>query len=351
MSGGRRSDALRTNRRAVLAGIAAAAAAPLSGCSSDGDSADRERAEPVGSESSGTGTHRPEAFVAAREEAESVYGRLNAVPAVVDGEFAFDVVAFEDDYDHREVLSDARKLRERVDALDAADLPEAERNGLRVAAELAEPLVRQRLFLHQALVAGVAFGDRFASAEFDAATATIRDARGYLRSLAASGERVETVLNGRERGGPEIEGYDPASIEAAQEVLVEVARWANPAYEGLERSVLGFERFVAANDAMEAERFGRARDRFRSARTHFEAATDAFDRSQGRGRRVGYVAPTVDGIRCVVPAYLDGCERLGDAFDELDAGNRERGFGIAREALRELDGKVARCIESGERSG
>ena len=345
MTGRKSRDEFRANRRAVVVGIVTTASVTLGGCSSirGGSGTGRKDAEP----DSNADAHPPEEFVNAKSETRSVYERINSVPVVTDDEFVFDVNAFEDDFDHEAVLSDARELQERINAMDAADVPDAELDGLQVTLELAESLVRQRLFLHQVIVGGLTFEDLFAEAEFGAAIETIRDARGFLDSLVTSGERVEELLDRQKGRAVSVDGYDPAAIRETQEVLVEMTRWSNPAYEGLHHSAAGFDSFVAANEAMEMEQFGKAKRAFRNARAHYQAAGKAFDRSRGRGRSIDYLAPTVEGISCVVPAYLEGCERLGDALEELDVGNEERGFELAEETLREMDRKVARCMSPG----
>lgn len=335
MRGPRPNDALGTDRRGVLGALATVLASAAGGCSAVTDPSESTESEP-GS------TQTPEGYTEAVTELEDLYERLEAVPIAADGEFVFDPSAFEDEFDHDAVLSDVEAVRDRIRGLDAED---AERDALMRAADLAEHLARQRIALHQVVTAVFAFEDLFAAAEFGAATGVAADARQFLETLAREGNRVEALLD-RTGTGPPVDGYDPASIRATQELLVEITHWSDPAYEGLGRVAEGFGRFVDANDAMERERFGAARAAFGAAQADFEAAAEAFDRARGRGRRVGYVAPAVDELRCVAPAYVEGCGRLADAVEELDAGNEARGFDRAQEALEGMDATVRRCVES-----
>lgn len=329
----------RTDRRGFLA---AAAVAALGGCSEgtdDGSGADGE-ATPDGQRTGGRTLDR------ARADLETVYRRLEAVPVAEDGEFVFDVGAFESEFDHEAVVADASAVRDRLEVHDA-DGAAREGDALAAAAELAGLLARQRLSLHQAVAAGLTFEERFARAEFGPAAGAVRDGRAYVDGLVSNGERIEAVLAGRDGPLPAVDGYDPASVREAQSVLAEVTLWTGPAYEGLGRAADGFDAFAAANDAMERERFGTAAGRLDRARERFEAAEAAFDRAAGGGRRMDYVAPTVDEVRCAVPAYVEGCDRLGDALAAIDAGDRSRGFDLARATLDEMDRTVGRCMEAG----
>lgn len=335
---GQRSSGPRADRRGVLA---AAAAAAFGGCSAvtDADPGPDGDASADGPRAAGDGLEEARAGLA------SVYARLESVPVADDGEFVFDVGAFEAEFDHEAVLADVEAVRERIEAHDA-DAGARERAALATAADVAAALVRQRLHLHQALAAGAAYEERFGRAEFGRAAAAVRDGRESLERVGANGERVEALLDRQDGPAPGVEGYDPATIRDAQSVLVSVARWTGPAYEGLGPAAEGFDAFAAANDAMERERFGTAADRFGRARDRFEAAEAALDRAAGRGRRVGYLAPTVEEVRCVVPAYVDGCDRLADALADVDAGDRSRGFDVARATLEEMDRSIARCLEA-----
>lgn len=136
----------------------------------------------------------------ARADLASVYGRLEAVPVEEDGEFVFDVDAFETEFDHETVVTEAAAVRDRIES-HGADGSVRERDALAIAGELAELLARQRLYLHQALAAGLVFEKRFARAEFGPAVGRCRPGRPVVPSEARLERRTCRRAAGA-AGGP-----------------------------------------------------------------------------------------------------------------------------------------------------
>lgn len=338
----RPENRIETDRRTVITSIATVAASTLAGCNDDsGGPGDTATADDGGAgEPSGD---YPEEFADAKADVETAYERLASLPIVVDGEFAFDVYAFEDEFDHEAVRDLARDARERLETIDATEPSESTIESLITAAELAELLTDQRRILHQTIVAAFAYEHHLFEGEYDPAIEAIRDARSYLSDLSSKGERIEETLEEWERSEPSFEGFDTESVRETQTVLVEITRWTDPAHEGLHRAIDGFRRFEDVTEALERDRFGTAGDAIGKARARFAAAEDAFDRAHGRGRRLHYVTSLVDAIRCMMPAYREGCDNLREAFEAYDDGEEARGEELAREAIDEMEEAMAPC--------
>ena len=325
-------------RREVLAASAAGLLFGLAGCS------DGEPAEAADDATESNGEDTADELSDILSTLDEVYDRLNTVPLVDAGTLAFDVVAFEDEFDHHEVMALAEGTLEDLDALE--DDPEVHDETvaeLSVVARVGDHLARQRFFLHQALTAGATHVERINEGEFEAATEAIRVARESLDGLSESGQTIDDELSAARSSVDGVDGFDPREIESTQDVLREVTTWLAPVFEGFHHTTRGLARAGGFNDDLDHGEFEAAKQRYETVTQHFEDADDAFERAHGRGERVPHFIPQTEEYRCSIPHWIDGYRSIADGFEALEDGDEETGYELLDEGLDELREPTQRC--------
>jgi len=334
-----------TTRREFLTATALGTVSVLSGCNS---SSEEDNSEWTGAEhnSPEPGPDDSSELNSWVSTLESVYEQLHRHPIVADGEFVFAVQTFENDFAHGEALETVRSIEEAIQNDESPGVPNEDIQSLSSVAKVAELLIRQRLFFHQIIIASLAFDRRLLNAEYDSATDAASDAVSFLEGLSQNGTDVEDTLVEEIPEDLKPRHYDPASISRNQTTVAEVAEWTGFACEGFYHSAAGFSALDSGNGKLQAEKFSEAGRFYGEANNRFQTAATILEEAHGRGIRLPYLVPPMEELRCIVPAYRDGSERLQKAFRELERGNEEAGREMARETLDELDQRMLRCLDS-----
>lgn len=276
---------------------------------------------------------------------EEIYREINRFPVSEDGEFIFDVQKFEEDFDYEVLLEETRKLQERIEK--TGPEYEVELDALDSIARIAELRIRERVFTHQSIAAGLTYGRRLMQGEYADAAEAIRHGNGFLKELSETGGEIENELEERPGDTVSVDGFESNSIRISQLVLFEIVQWTTLSYRSFEYASVGFELFEDGAEKVDEERIDEARRVFERAGGQFTRANELLERAHGRGRRLGYVVPLVRKLRCVLPVYRDTCERFVDSFTAWRSGDEDRARRIGREVINEVDQRMAQCENSG----
>jgi hypothetical protein len=273
-----------------------------------------------------------------------VYERLTTLPIVNDGDFIFDVDAFEDEFDHRAISDTADEiLADIVELEDNGEISTSRAETLSTLTRLADDRASQRYLLHQTIAATFAYDERIRDARYGAATEPVVFASETLEELSTVGQRVETHQQQLEDTNVTIDGYSHESVKKEQAMLLDVATWYSPINGALHEMARGYALLNDANRSLEDDDPATATERYRAANARFQSANDSFEEARGRGQRVGYVVPIVEQSRCSLSGLLDGTETLAEAIEEIEAGNEQEGESLAREAIQRMEQQRNRC--------
>jgi hypothetical protein len=255
-----------------------------------------------------------------------------------------DITAFEDEFDHRAISDRTDEIVEDVSELDEGEEISSDRaEVLSTLARLADDRASQRYLLHQTIAATFAYDERVRDARYDAAREPMAFARERLEELSTVGRRVETHQRRLDGAGERIDGYSHEAVESEQAALLDVSVWLSPVSGGLHEMAAGYALLDDANRSLEDDAPSTASEQYRAANARFEAASDSFDEARGRGKRVGYIVPIVEQSRCSLSGLLDGTGTLAEALEEIEAGNRQEGKSLAREAIERMEQQRNRC--------
>lgn len=275
------------------------------------------------------------------EDVNEIYNKLDQFPITNDSEFIFKASAFEDGFDHRELFDRLDSVQRRLNNSKVdSDL---QKSGLLQATDVANNLVRQRVVLHQTIAAGITFEESFGEGEYGRSAQVIQDGISFLSDLKGIRDEIIDQVTQDTAEISLIVTVDVESIRTTQLVLKEILVWTSPAYRGLYQTSQGLQMFVEGSSAFNNERFGSAGRAFHGAKERFRSAEDAFARAQGQGRRLPQMAPFVDGVRCMLPAYQTSSEELQRSMEEFETGNDSRAREISREAIISVSRIANRC--------
>lgn len=327
------------SRRTVLATIISAGSPIISGCS---DNSNPGGDEPVSSRQAGP---QEDEYSAIRTNLEDIFEEINRFPISENGEFVFDVQAFEANFDFENLLEQTRALQERLEQIESKSDRELE--ALRSVAKIAELRIRARLSTHQAIAAGLSYGNRLSREEYADATEAIQHGRIYLEELAEIVRDIENKLGKELVDSVPIDGYEQDSIQNTQSVLLEIVQWSAVIYRSFEYASVGFELFEKGTEKIEDERVEEARKKFESAGVQFTNAQEVIERAHGRGRRLVYIVPLVRKLRCILPIYRDTSAQFADSFTAWKSGEEDEARRIAQKVIEGVDQRMAQC-EDGE---
>lgn len=276
------------------------------------------------------------------EDVNEIYNRLDQFPIANDSEFRFEVGSFEDEFDHRELLKEIDSVQRRLNNSKVESV--SRKSSLLHATEVANNLVRQRIVLHQTIAAGITFEESFGEGEYGRSAQVIQDGISFLSDLSSLRNEIIDQVTQDTPNIPLIEAYDAESIRATQVVLAGILRWTSSAYRGLYETTQGLQMFEDGSSAFANEGYGVAGRTFQGAKERFHSAEDAFARAHGQGRRLPQIAPFVDGVRCMLPAYQRSSEELQRSMKEFKAGDDSRAREIGREAIISVIRIAKRCF-------
>lgn len=342
MNNSRTHTATVLNRRHFLESLSLAAASQIAGC---GETKKGDSGGPTGDRSSSQNrTESPSQKINKEtEEIESVFDALADLPIEKGGKFVFDVEQFDNEFDHRTLVETCESIKTELRSIDVPEEEDSRVTVLVTVTEIAKRLVQQRVVLHQVIAAGLEFRKEFYRPNFERAEEVMTDARRYVTHLETLGIDLEDYLKKLDGNSLSIDGFDQDSIEGDQGLLLNIALWTEPAYAGLHLVSRGLETFTEGNSALEDERYGEAEKIYSDSHDHFGRAQEAFRRAQNQGTRLPYLAPFVDEVRCILPAYLDSTTGLSESMGYLHRGEEKRGKDIAREAFKLADQAEAKC--------
>lgn len=326
------------SRRTVLALATGAGIPSISGCY---DESNTGGDEPIS-------TRQPEPeqneYSAIRTNLEEIFEEINRLPIAQKGEFVFDVKEFEANFEFENLLEETRGLQERLEGMEPKSDTELE--ALRAVAKIAELRIQARLTTHQAIAAGLTYGNRLSRGEYADATDAIQHGRRFLEELVATVREIDDEVREVPNDSVSIDAYEPDSIQETQSVILDIVQWSAIIYRSFEYASVGFELFENAADIIEDERVEEARTNFESAGVHFSNAQEVLERAHGEGRRLGYVVPLVRKLRCILPIYRDTSARFADSFTAWKSGEEDEARRIAREVTEGIDKRMAQCEDS-----
>lgn len=328
------------SRRKLLTGITTFAGVTTAGCNDSDDGTKREIASDSASQSNAT----PNEFEEIKSDIEDVFEIISTVPVVANENFVFDLKMFKDNLEGEELQEVLKEVEFRTQQLDPGIANRAEQESLLIAIEVAKLLVRQRLLVHQVIAAGLAYERRFRDLEYKKANEAIHDARYYLDELTTNGEQIEERLNRTSELEISLDGYEPGTFRATQIVLVEVALWTTPAYEGLHHAIKGFSSFEDGNMAIEENLFKSAAEEYEASKVSFEKADEALNKALNHDREIPQIKPLVSGMKCIMPVYVEASASLQRSAKEFRKGNKQRGKEIFKNALEPTERKMTRCL-------
>lgn len=333
------------NRRTVLHYVIPGVCTAIAGCGEAEQERRGDRSERTSIESMNSrGEDRPDTVDEIVKDIQEIYDRISQFPIVRENEFVFEVRTFEDEFHYRELFDKVDSAKARLKDLELDDESVSWKPDLLQVTEVAENLIRQRIVVHQIIATGITFEESFSKGEYERAAEAIRDGIFFLNSLSDNRDEIISQVTQGDTQISLVEAYDAESIRETQVVLGEILRWTSPTYIGLYETVQGLQKFEVGNSALNNEEFGNAGGAYREAEDRFRSAEDAFDRAQGRGRRLPQIAPFVEGVRCMLPAYQTSSNELQKSMDEFDAGNYSRAREIGREAIISTKRVAQRCI-------
>lgn len=329
------------DRRTFLGSLATTGVTAVAGC---GDSKGSDPNTSTGVSANNRDSIERQRLHSEIEKLDSIFRRLSEVPVVDEGEFVFDVKQFEEEFDRDPLMEEVEETLSRMDSIASAEIPESKARELESIAKTAGLLVQQRVIIHQVIAAGLTCEKRFYEMDIERAIEAITNARQFLMDLDSIGERIDESIGERSNITSLVDGYDPMWIMRTQNVLVEITLWTNPAYEGIHRVMEGMGHFVEGNSALEEELYEDAELAYRDSSSHFEKAKQAFRSSHNQGSKLPYMAPFVEDLRCILPAYISSSERLSEAMRRFQAGEQARGMEVAKEGIKSADRIAPRCF-------
>lgn len=332
-------------RRTFLAEASILATASISGCgTSQRDVSEKERT-PISTTSTVASEGNVEDdIVGIIEDISALYERLSALPIVEDNEFVFQVKAFENDFDQKQLFTDADRILEGLEGRRSSNRDSPRIETLIESTELAKLLARQRGIVHQVIAAGLVYHRRVNQDDYDAAANAIQNAQQFVVDLRRNVDRIGETVEVADWSRLSIDEFDPDSIRTTQSHLVEICRWTKFAYEGLNRTIRGIRRFDTGNAELESEEYTGAATAYEESYVDFESAVESFNKAQRRGKQLPHLVPVVEGMRCLLPAYMESSRILSKSMEEFEAGNQDEARTIAREALVTADKKASRCF-------
>lgn len=286
----------------------------------------------------------PDSLQQAKSEIETVFDEISNLPIFENGEFVFDVTYFERKFDHHEVKRTAESAIERIEQTSKEEVPDPIIEVLETSAEIGRLLVAQRVMVHQLIVAGLTLERLIGSGSYDRALDVPQTAKQFLENLRSTGEKIGVSLSRDQNTDVSVDGYDPTAIKKSQENLVEVVRWSAHVYEAFQHVVLGLKKYDEGNIAIESAKYGMAKSSYEKSEQQFQAAARSFNEAQGTGRQIPHLVHLVEGLRCLIPAYLASSGPLQSSMEEFEAGNEKRASEIAREAISSANKEAARCL-------
>lgn len=336
------TDSLVSVDRRAFITLSASLAGPLAGCSGETERTAPDQREAT-DQSDGRKDHK--AITRVEGKIEQVFDRVEAVPLVVDGEFAYDLEKAVQSVDYEEMVQMAKDaLRAAEDLNPDVDATRQTREYLHNAAKIAFLLVDQRFLIHRALIGGLVFRRAFSEGDYGRSLEAIDEAREFIERLRANGGELGEQVDTTEQLKLSISGLDTTSITSDLDVILEILHWWIPVFEGFEYTAVGMVAVQEANQELEEERYGPAQEYYDEAQTNFSRAESAFDTAHGRGQPLEYLMPIVNDLRCFVPILANGYDDLDVAFSELESGNEVKGKEIARDTLLHLDREFTKCL-------
>lgn len=331
-------DEPTVSRRSILAVVTSAGIPLISGCNVDSNKRDDET---VSSNLDDSGSDE---VVDIRKSLGEIYREINRYPVSENGEFIFDVRGFEENFDHEGLLEETRTLQERIK--DTESESEIVGDTLGSIASIAELLIRERLFTHQSIAAGLSYGRRLARGEYADAAEAVNHGNEFLEKLSANVRKIENELEEEAADPVSIDGFDPNSIRESQSVLFEIVQWTTLIYRSFDYASAGFEHFEDGAEKVNQEHIDEAKQIFDNAGDQFTRANELMEQAHGRGRRLDYVVPLVRKLRCVLPVYRDTCNSFADSFRAWQSGDEDEARRIGRKVINEVDQRMARCEDS-----
>lgn len=330
-----------SGRRVFLAKVSSLATATIAGCGKMQRGAPRE--EPTYDTITPTADPRDDIGEIV-QDISSLYERLSELPIIKDSKFVFRVKTFENDFDQKQLFTDAELVLRELDRRRSPDRDSPRIESLIASTELAKLLARQRGIVHQVIAAGLVYHRRISQGKYHGAADAIQKAQRFVVNLRKNVDRIAETIEGPNWSLISIEEFDLDSISGSQTHLVEICRWTKFAYEGLNRTIQGIQRFETANTNLEDDDYSGAAADYEESHKYFRSAVESFDKAQRRGKKIPHLVPVVEGMRCLLPAYLESSRNLGQSMDEFEAGNHNHAKTIAREALVTADNKASRCF-------
>lgn len=331
-------------RRTLLSSITSVAATTIAGCEEiQNGKSTKENSQYITTTAEG-GRKSQTDLVEIIEDINSLYSRLSEHPIIEDSEFVFRLKAFEDHFDQKQMFSDADIILERLERQKSRDMHNLEIEALISSTELAKLLTRQRGIIHQIIATGLVFHKQINQVKHEEAADAIQKAQQFVISLRNNIDQIIASLKGQGWSRISIDEFDPHSLRASQKILAEICLWTELVYKGLDQVVQGIKRFEDGNSELESERYKKAGAAYKKSQSCFETAIEAFDRAQGRGKQLPHLIPVMEGMRCLMPAYIYSSRKLAEAVGEVEVGNEEHARKIAREALVTADKKSSRCF-------
>lgn len=328
------------SRRTVPAMVTGAGIPGISGCYDESSTG--------GDESVSTPHREPDEnkYSTVRTDLEEIFKEINELPIAENGEFVFDVKGFEENFDFENLLEETRTLQERLERMEPRSDTELE--ALRAVAKIAELRIQARLTTHQAIAAGLSYGNRLSREEYAGATEAIQDGRRFFEELVGTIREIENEMGQVPNDSVPIDEFEPDSIWETRSVILEIVQWSAMIYRSFEYASVGFELFENAAGMIEDERVQKARTNFESAVVQFSNARKVLGRAHGRGRRLGYIVPLVRKLRCILPIYRDTSYRFADSFNAWKSGEENEARSIARKVMEGVDQRMAQCGDSEE---
>lgn len=331
------------SRRAFLGSLSASFIAMLSGCGGPG--ADDSSTNSTFRDTPSNGSTKERRIIQQEvEKLESIYEALSQLPITNRGKFVFDVNRFEAEFEHEALLNQADDAHDEFDSIPKTEQSTSTVVGLISITETGKLLVQQRVILHQVITAGLTSEHSFYETDFERANDAISDALQFLIDLDSHGEQIEETMIDDQEVISLVDGYDPNSIQRSQKLLVNIVSWSDSAFKGLHHTSRGMKLFLEGNSALDREKYHTAETAYRESREHYELAQQALDDALGIESALPYIAPFVDDVRCVLPAYLSSTERLSESMRLIRNGEQTRGRELAREATNSSDRIASRCF-------
>lgn len=329
-------------RREFVKTLATVATATFAGCN---EIAKDRSSEDTASTTSGS--QLPEEVRVARDKIRMAYRELGDHPLVENDRFVFDVTAFQNEFDRRKTIDNAKTAQKLlIEIEDPSEVTESVISNLNTIVLVAELQIRQRVQVFRTIQTGSMYLELLGESNFETATKVIRKARTFLANVASLGERLEAELEPIE---PDLlERYDYDQFQRAQEVLTEVAMWLDPTFDGSQHFARAMGQIELASRELESDDFGTASELYGEANTYFIQAQDAFDEAHGRGRTLPRFEQFVIDLGCILPIQIRFTEEIAKASNKFENGNKKEARQMVRETLDRYHNQSEGCT-SGNR--